>query len=743
MSGCPSITIGREASAGQVTDGAQGRADEGVIDPAPFVRTEEVGRSEVELLVRGARCAGCISKIENGVGALNGVVEVRLNLSTGRLRVTFDRRCLAPVALTRALKRLGYDAYPFDARKAAEDVDKEGQALLRALAVAGFAAANVMLLSISVWAGEGEMGGATKGAFHWISALIAIPTVAYSGRPFFASAWRALEARHANMDVPISLAVLLAVALSVFEATRVDGHVYFDAAVSLLFFLLIGRYLDHRLRNRARAAARELLALQATSAQRLDQAGVPTRVAVDDVQAGDRLLIRPGDRTPVDVVVETGASDADFSLATGESAPLQVSVGDRLPSGVVNLSGALTVRAEARAGDSFLAELGRLIEVGEQGRSGHVRLADRAAALYVPIVHAAAMGTFVIWLLLGAELREAALSAIALLIITCPCALGLAAPAVQVVATGRLFKAGVFVKAGDALERLASVDHAVFDKTGTLTRGALELVNKDDIPRAALEDAAQLARASDHPASKAIARAAGPGPFAIDIQEMPGRGVTGRVSGVLAFLGRSASAPTSGGTMVAFERDGAAPIAFALRDGARPDAAETLASLSRRGISLELLSGDRRAPTCELAAELDMTEWRAEASPADKAERLAALTADGSKVLMVGDGLNDAPALAAAHTSISFGAAAEVSQHTADFVIQGERLGPIVEALDVARAARRRILENFGFAAFYNAVAMPLAAFGVVTPLIAAVAMSSSSVIVMLNALRLAGRSGQ
>lgn len=721
--------------------GVLAAAVDDVVDPAPFVRKGASGEATAELMVRGARCAGCIAKIEGGVKALPGVREVRLNLSTGRLRVAFDADALEPIALPRRLKSLGYDAFPFDAETAAATIDAEGRRLLRALAVAGFAAANVMLLSISVWAGEGEMGDATRRLFHWLSGLIALPAAVYAGRPFFTSALAALKARHANMDVPISLAVILALALSVFEAARPDGHVYFDAAVTLLFFLLIGRYLDHRLRNRARAAARELLALQATTASRIETDGRLSVIPARDVRPGDALLVRPGERAPVDAIVEGGQSEADFSLATGESAPIAVGAGAKLPSGVVNLTGALTVRAAARSEDSFLAELARLIEIGEQGRSAHVRLADRAAALYVPIVHLAALGTFTVWLFLGAPVRDAALAAIALLIITCPCALGLAAPVVQVVATGRLFRRGVFVKAGDALERLAGVDHAVFDKTGTLTRGALALKNPEAIPDETLRQAAQLARASRHPVATAIAKAAPCGPLADAVQETAGVGLSGRIEGRAATLGRrreGGDEEAGQGMSAWFEIEGSAPVRFAFEDAPRADARRTLEALTARGLASEMLTGDRAEPAADMAARLGIEAWRAEAKPADKTARLTVLAQQGKRVLMVGDGLNDAPALAQAHASISFGAAAEVSQHAADFVVQGDSLAPVVEAVDVSRAARRRILENFAFAALYNAVAMPLAAFGLVTPLVAAVAMSGSSVVVMLNALRLA-----
>ncbi|MHA7872473.1 MAG: heavy metal translocating P-type ATPase, partial [Hyphococcus sp.] len=491
--------------------GLEPPAEGAVIDPAPFVKADN-GLARLDLAVFGAKCAGCIHKIEGGLNALPGVEQARLNLSTGRLAVAWRDGAIAPRRITETITALGYRAAPFDPEKSERESDAEGRRLLRALAVAGFATANIMLLSVAIWAGAGEMGEATRGLMHWISAVIAVPAALYAGQPFFSSAYGALKAGRANMDVPISLAVILALSLSVFEFFKGGEHAYFDAAVMLLFFLLIGRYLDHRLRLRARAAARDLLALQATTANRLASDGALEAVAARDIAPGDRLLLSPGDRAPVDGVIEEGTSDTDVSLVTGESAPARKSAGDAIHAGVLNLSSRLLMRADKTADASLLADLTRLIEAGEQSKSRYIRLADRAAALYVPIVHSLALATFLVWFFLAdAGLRVSLLNAVAVLIITCPCALGLAAPAVQVVATGRLFRAGVLVKSGDALERLAEVDRFVFDKTGTLTYGKPRLANRANIDKDVLHAAASLARISRHPLSRAIVAEAGAG----------------------------------------------------------------------------------------------------------------------------------------------------------------------------------------------------------------------------------------
>ncbi len=741
MAGCPSGLAPADDAAAPAAD------------PTPFVRLDD-GGARLELLVRGAKCGGCISKIEGALDKLQGVRQARLNLSTGKLAVRFDATRLAPARITQTLQDLGYHATPFDPQEALAEEDATGRHLLICMAVAGFATANIMLLSVAIWAGhEGEMKPVTRDLFHWISALIALPAAAFAARPFFASALRALKAGQANMDVPISLAVVLALALSIWRTMVGGEHAYFDAAVMLLFFLLIGRWLDHALRRRARRAARDLLALQATAATRIGADGGLTAITAKDIAPGDRLLLAPGDRAPADGVVEAGVSDVDVSMATGESAPQTYRPGAALKAGMVNLTAPLTLRAEARAQDSFLADLARLVEAGQQAKTRYVRLADKAAALYVPTVHAVAAATFLTWLLIGGGFETAALNAVALLIITCPCALGLAAPVVQVAATGRLFSRGVLVKTGDALERLAEIDHVVFDKTGTLTLGVLRFEpadQRDPAALGALEAAAQLARISRHPAARAVAAAAGPGVMAQDAREVPGCGVEGVIDGAPARLGAAAwvrgegqeasdaqaEGDADGVTRVWFAHNGQAPVCFMLRSVLRPDAAATIAALKARGLGVEMLTGDAPQAARAIAETVGLEAWRATASPAQKAERLDALAAAGKRVLMVGDGLNDAPALARAHASVSPGSAMDASQNAADVVIQGEGLGALTDVLDIARTAKHRVLQNFALAAVYNMFAAPLAAFGFVTPLIAAAAMSGSSLVVTINALR-------
>lgn len=707
-----------------------------------FLRRDRDGQSRLDLLVTGARCAGCISKIEKEVLRLPGVDTVRLNLSTGRLAIGLSNPAADPALIIRTLVDLGYPATPFDPGEALRARDKEGRRLILALAVAGFGAMNAMMFSVPIWAGlfDQELGPATRTMMMWMSGAVGAPCAVFAGMTFFTSACRSLRAGRANMDVPISVGVILTLVISFSETILHGRDAYFDAAVSLLFLLLIGRWLDHKLRASARSAAADLLALQSPTAHVLDASGRERAVPLSDVRPGDILRVRPGDRIPVDATLEDGEALLDNSLLTGESLPERVSQGDLCRAGAVNTSALLTVRARAESEDSSLAAIARLVEAGAQSRSRYVQLADKAAALYVPVVHAAALATFLGGWALGLEPREALIRAVAVLIVTCPCALGLAVPAVQIVASSRLFGRGVLVKSGAALERLAEVDHVVFDKTGVLTEGRPALI---ETPASVIAMAAPLARASNHPMSRAIARAAGSGPVATEVVEHGGLGLEGVIDGRRARLGRAAfvGVPNARSTETElwFGYDDGPKVRLRFSDRVRPDAARAVAALQARGLTIEILSGDQPSVVEAVARTVGITGYRAGLLPGEKAEAVDRLAASGRKVLMVGDGLNDAAALARAHAAIAPGSAIEASQNAADLVLTQDSLMAIVDAVDVARSARQRALENFGFAALYNLVAAPAAMLGLVNPFVAALAMSGSSLVVTLNALRLKG----
>ena len=434
----------------------------------PFVK-QKGDRFEITLAVSGAKCGGCLAKIEKNLADLQGIDTVRMNLSSGRLIADWHDPAFNSDEIVSTLKELGYPAKPFDPESLDKSREKRERRLLMAMAVAGFATMNIMLLSVSVWAGAGAMPEETRTLFHWISGLIALPVIAYSGRPFFESAWGALKSGHVNMDVPISLAVILSVGLSIYETTHRGEHSYFDAAVMLLFFLLIGRFLEARLQRQTHKAADDLAALQAVTVARRAPNGLVETVASRDLTIGDILVISKGERLPVDVDLVSDTADVNTSLVTGESLPETVGTGARLYAGTINLDAPVEVRVAATSDDSLIAEISKLLDVGEQKRSTYRQIADKAAQLYVPTVHTLAAAAFIGWMLATGDIRLSLFTAISVLIITCPCALALAAPVVQIVAAGRLFDRGAFLKSGDALERMAACDHIIFDKTGTLT----------------------------------------------------------------------------------------------------------------------------------------------------------------------------------------------------------------------------------------------------------------------------------
>jgi Cu2+-exporting ATPase len=694
----------------------------------------------IRFAVENMTCGHCIRRVEETLLAA-GAASARANLSERRVTVTSSAAADIEQMLG-ALAAKGFKASILkdtDATATGHDSD-----LLRRLGVAGFAAANIMLLSVSVWAGHAhDMPASLQTGFHWLSALIGIPAIIYAGQPFFASARQALSAGRLNMDVPISLGVTLATAMSLYQTVRGSEQVYFDAAIGLIFFLLIGRVLDAQLRSRARSAAENLLGLTATHVDVKLPNGTVSRCPIADVRPGVCVRIAAGERIPVDAKLVAGEASIDESLVTGETVPRLVLAGDALYSGTINLSGPIEAIATAAADRSLLAEIARLMHAAEQSRGRYVRLADRAARLYAPAVHILGAVTFAGWMFAGMGWEPALTAAIAVLIITCPCALALAVPAVQVVAVSQLFKRGILVKAADGLERLAEIDTVVFDKTGTLTLGVPRL-DPGTLSDATLTRAASLAASSRHPYSLAIVHAARQRGLEVrprdDVREVAGAGLEARQGAELLRLGSAefCDAQGLGRTTSVWFRDGDHVTALPMHDALRTDAAETIARLRGRGYALEILSGDRADAVGPCAAQLAITHWRAAAKPTDKIAHVESLAARGAKVLMVGDGLNDAPALAAGHASMSPSTATDISQTAADGVFQGERLAPIMATLIMAKAARRHALQNFAIAIGYNVVFVPLAMAGMVTPLIAAIAMSASSLAVTANALRLA-----
>lgn len=727
-------------------------------ESAPAARPGQPGRDpigraagpdlrEAVFAIPGLRCGGCVVGVERALSRAPGVAYARANLTAKRITVRWREGEQDSAGVAQLLERAGFPGQPVAPETASRaDRDYERQLLL-SLGIAGFAAMNVMLLSVAVWWGVvSDMEPETQALFHWTAALIALPAVALAGRPFFASAWSALRGQRLNMDVPISLAVVLATGMSLLQTTRGSDQVYFDAATALLFFLLIGRYLDTVVRRSAQDAAHNLLALRADTATLVLPDGSRMTVASEELRPGDRVAVAPGDRIPVDGTIRAGSTDLDASLISGESLPSPGHSGTRVFAGVLNLTGAIEVETSQAGERTLLAEIGRLMETAEQGRAHYVRLADRVARLYSPAVHVLGLTTFLTCMALGLAWEEALTRAIAVLIVTCPCALALAVPAAQVAATGRLLRRGILIKTADALERLAEVDIVATDKTGTLTRGQPRLITPEPLDPETLGRAAALAAASRHPLSGALLRAAeerlGPIAPAADVREHPGRGLVRPLPEGEQRLGSglfvaAPDAPDRAGMELWFGEPGRAPVRYAFEDELRPDAVETVRRLRDLGLPVEILSGDREVAVGRAAAAVGVGRWAGELAPQDKIARLDALKREGRRVLMVGDGLNDAPALAAAYASMSPASAADISQVAADAVLQGERLGAVADAIVIARRTRRIVLQNFALAFGYNVVFVPLAMTGFVTPLVAAIAMSTSSIAVTLNAIRL------
>lgn len=689
---------------------------------------------ESRFAVPDIHCAGCISKIEHGLNATPGVHAARVNFTSKQVSIAHDP-ALSDRDLGEAIRGLGFEPTLIADTGAADDEAAPTRELLRALAVAGFAAMNVMLLSVSIWSGA---DGATRTLFHWISALIALPAIAYAGRPFFRSAWQALRRGRTNMDVPIAIGVTITAAMSLHETIVGGEHAWFESALMLLFFLLTGRALDAMMRRRVGDGVAALARQSAPGALVIAADGHSRWHKAADLEPGMIMQLAAGERLAADGIVVEGESAIDASLLTGESAPQPVGRGARVFAGTLNVTGPVAVEVTAVADETALADIGRLMATAGQGKSRYVRIADRGARLYAPVVHALALLTFIGWMMAGADWHQALLIAVAVLIITCPCALGLAVPVAHVVATGALMKRGILVKHESALERLAEADRVVFDKTGTLTMGRPVAENIDELDADGKAIALALARASRHPLATAIRETLEAGGVrAAELEERierPGSGIAGVHRGRRVAL-EQPDGPQST-PAVALTIDGQPVALIRFRDALRPDAAQAVQALAGLGLPGSILSGDKAASIRPVAKALGLTA-QANARPEDKCEALERLRRSGDHVLMVGDGLNDGPALAAAHVSMAPGSASDVGQTASDFVFLGDSLAPLPFAVRAARRTMRIVRQNFSLAILYNALAVPLAVAGFVTPLIAAVAMSLSSLIVIANSLRL------
>jgi Cu2+-exporting ATPase len=699
-------------------------------------------------MVGGIHCAACVARLERTFGHTAGVTRARVNLTTRRMLIDYNPALTTPEDLMALGESIGYTMQPYDPGLLERADRKAERHLLLCIAVAGFASMNVMLLSVALWAGHTEMDAATRLFMQAISALIVVPAVAYAGMPFFTHAWRALRHGSVNMDVPISLAVILTTSLSVADTWLGAGETYFESAAMLLFFLLVGRYLDTRARGKNRSAAEQLIKLQSQHVRRIKADGTVESIPPTALKVGDLILVPAGQRIGADGTVEDGISALDLAFLTGESLPQTVTPGQPVPAGALNVEAPLRICVSAVGEATTLAQLAKLVDEATQAKNKYTRLADRVARAYAPLVHTLALGTFLVWFFaLGASFHQSLLYAAAVLIVTCPCALALAVPAVQVALVSKLLRHGIILKVPDALERLIAIQSVVFDKTGTLTTGHLTLVSNP--PAKALAIAAAMALHSTHPLSMAIAAAAPNTTPWPKVKEHPGKGLSATHNGhtyklgspgfcnVLAPVdlkdGQSAIILTS--TAPNFK-----PITFVLADTLKPDATATLHQLQTMGLTSYLLSGDAPATvqTIGQQAGLPASHILGGQTPKQKYAFLKNLEAQNQPALMCGDGMNDAPSLAAARVALSFGTASAIAQTSADFILQDESLRNIPRLYRWAWQGHRAVLMNFGLSFAYNIVTVPMAMAGYITPLGAAVAMSTSSLLVVMNALRIA-----
>jgi Cu2+-exporting ATPase len=720
-----------------------------------FVRTEGEHVREAALMLEGIVCAACVWLNERHVGGLPGVLEFRVNYSTHRAQVRWDQRQIKLSAILAAVAVIGYIAHPFDPNRQEALQKRERSVALRRLAVAGLGSMQVMMLAVGLYAGDYQgMDDWIREFLRWICLILTVPVVTYSAVPFFSAAWRDLRRRQLGMDVPVSLAIVTAFAASLWYTVQGGGEIYYDSVTMFVFFLLTGRFLEMSARHRAAQISEALVRMLPATATRLNAAGDEQIVAIAELAPGDRVLVRPGETIPADGRVLEGASSVDESLLTGESLPLPKRLGEALIGGAVNVDSPLVMQIEKVGADTVLSAIVRLLDRAQSEKPQLALLADRIAGRFIAVLLTVATVVLLAWWS-QSDFDTAFRIMLSVLVVTCPCALSLATPTAIVAATGALTRLGVLTTRGHALETLARTTHVIFDKTGTLTFGRPQLTAVEPVggleARRCLALAAALERGSEHPVGRALAEAASaPIPAATELRNTPGSGIEGWIDGRCYRVGRpefaAALAENAGAgrddldtasTWVALGDESGLLAWFQLTDALRPGAAAAVAALQARGLTVELLSGDRPDAVTHVAREVAIATASGGMSPQDKLERLRDLQRQGAVVAMVGDGVNDAPVLAAAQVSLAMGSGAQLAHATADMILLSEKLEHLVSGVDMARRTLMIMRENFAWAIGYNLIALPLAAGGWLTPWMSALGMSFSSLLVVLNALRL------
>ena len=713
----------------------------------PFVR-HEGDLAETTLLMEGISCAACGWLIEKHLRTLPGVAEARLNLSNHRLHVRWADAQLPLSQILAELRHIGYAAHPYHADRASEQLASENRLALRQLGVAGLLWFQAMMATMATWPEFNiDLSPELHTILRWVALFLTTPIVFYSCAPFFKGAMRDLRTRHLTMDVSVSLAIGSAYIAGIWTSITGVGELYFDAVGMFALFLLAGRYLERRARERTAAATAQLVNLLPASCLRLDSNGQSERILLSELRLGERILVQPGSILPADGKIIDGQSSIDESLLTGEYLPQPRALGDAVTAGTLNVEGALTVEVQALGQDTRLSAIVRLLDRAQAEKPRLAEIADRAAQwfLLLSLIAAAAIG--LLWWQLDSS--RAFWIVLAMLVATCPCALSLATPTALTAATGTLHKLGLLLTRGHVLEGLNQIDTVIFDKTGTLTEGRLVLRSIRPLGALDSEQCLSLAAALENRSEHPIARAFGRAPLAAEeVHSSPGLGLEGVVGERRLRIGQAQFACALSGAALPSMPDEAGqwllladthgPLAWlVLDDRLRDDAPALLAACKARGWRTLLLSGDSSPMVASVAAELGIDEARGGLRPDDKLQVLQQLHKDGRKVLMLGDGVNDVPVLAAADISVAMGSATDLAKTSADAVLLSNRLGALVQAFTLARRTRRVIIENLLWAALYNGLMLPFAALGWITPVWAAVGMSISSLTVVLNALRL------
>jgi len=713
----------------------------------PFVQ-HQGDLASTSLMIEGISCAACGWLIERHLRNVRGVAEASLNLSNHRLNVRWSDSELPLSELLAELRRIGYAAHPYRADEAAERLANENRRSLRQLGVAGLLWMQVMMATMATWPEFNlDLSESFFVTLRWTALLLTTPIVFYCCTDFFKGALRDIRTRHLTMDVSVSLAIGGAYVAGIWSTITGQGELYFDAVGMFALFLLAGRYLERRARERTAAATAQLVNLLPASCLRLDAQGHSSRILLSELQLGDQVLVQPGGLIPADGTIVSGQSSVDESLLTGEYLPLPRGAGDAVTAGTLNVEGPLPVEVQALGDDTRLSAIVRLLERAQADKPKLAELADRVAQWFLLVVLVVATVVGLVWWQIDPQ--RAFWIVLALLVATCPCALSLATPTALTTATGTLHKLGLLLTRGHVLEGLNQIDTVVFDKTGTLTEGRLTLSAIHPLGAldadACLALAAALENRSEHPIARAFGRAPLP---AESVETVPGLGLVGSVDGRVLRIGQPSfvaegygnpppSIPGDMGQWLLLGDDHGPLAWLVLDDRLRDDAPALLDACRGRGWKTLLLSGDSSPMVGQIAAELGIDQAEGGLTPAAKLARLQALQAQGHRVLMLGDGINDVPVLAAADISVAMGSATDLAKTSADAVLLSNRLGSLAQSFEVARRSRRIIIENLVWASLYNGLILPFAAIGWVTPLWAALGMSASSLLVVLNALRL------